>query len=118
MLVTLLPIVMLVRAVQEPNTPCPIVVTLFPPVTLLRFEQPLNAQFEMLITLSGIAIVVRLVKPENAFSPIVVTLLGIVTLVIEFLDEKKGGGQVPSPILVTVYPPRTLGIITAPPDPV
>jgi hypothetical protein len=41
-----------------------------------------------------------------------------VTLVIDAFEDAKGGGQVPSPMLVTGYPPSTLGIITVPPDPV
>ena len=40
-------------------------VTLLPIVTLVRPVQPLNALFSMLVTLSGIVTLVSPVQPEN-----------------------------------------------------
>ena len=62
MLVTLLPIVTLVRLVQSENAESPMLVTLLGIVTLVRLEQPENAESPMLVTLLPIVMLVRLVQ--------------------------------------------------------
>ncbi len=54
------------------------VVTLLPMVTLVRLPQPENAAYPMVVTLLGMVMVVKLPQPENAKYPMVVTLSGIV----------------------------------------
>ena len=58
-------------------------VTLLPMVMLVKLEQPRNAESPMLVTPSGMVMLVKLEQPQNAESPIVVTLpsVGITLLV-------------------------------------
>ena len=81
MVVTLLPMVTLVRLVQHKNAYFPMLVTLFGMVMLVKLVQPKNAEFPMLVTLFGMVMLVRLVQPENAEFPMLVTLFGMVMLV-------------------------------------
>ena len=57
-------------------------VTLFPIVTLVKPLHPRNASLPMLVTLSPIVTLVKPLHPENALPPMLVTLSGIVTEVI------------------------------------
>jgi hypothetical protein len=67
----------------------------------------------MLVTLLGMVMLIRPVQERNALAPILVTLEGMVTPVTEVLGLPKIGGQV-FPTFFTSYPPKTLGIVTAP----
>ena len=65
MLVTLLGIVMLVRAIQSINAAPSIVSTPSFRTTLIRFLQPRNAPSPMVLTLPGIVTLVRLTHCSN-----------------------------------------------------
>ena len=81
---------MLVRLVQKPNAPAP-----------------------MLATLPGIVTLVSLVQKSNAAAPMLVTLPGIVTLVTQ---EPKTANR-PFPIPVTSRLLMLVGMVTALLDP-
>ena len=73
-------------------------VTLVPIVTLVRLEQLANASIPMLATLSGIVTLVRAKQLPNVSSSMLLTLSGIVTLV------KAQEKNAPLPMLVTLKP--------------
>lgn len=52
----------------------PIVVTLVPMVTVVRLVQPENAYIPILVTLLGMVMLVREVQAPNAKNPMLVTL--------------------------------------------
>ena len=74
MLVTLLPMVMEVRAVQFAKAHSPILATPFPIVTEVRPEQPEKASLSMLVTLLGMVTEVRLEQLEKVPAPMLVCL--------------------------------------------
>ena len=69
------------RLVQNWNARSPMLVTLLPMVTLVRPEQVANAKDPMLVTLLGMVRLVSAAQPANALYPMLVTLSGMVTLV-------------------------------------
>jgi hypothetical protein len=80
MWVTLLPIVMFLKLLQNENAIRPMLVTPLPIEMLARPEEK-NAHSSTVMTLSGTMMLVRLAHPRNARFPMLVTLLPIVTLV-------------------------------------
>src|SRR6185295_1484885 len=102
MLVTLLPIVIFRKLLQNENAIRPMLVTPLPIEAVVRPEEK-NAHSSTVMTLSGMMMLLRLPHPENARSPIIVTPLPIVTLVKPKQDEKAE-----PPMLVTLF-----GITTA-----
>jgi len=71
-MMTLLPIVKLVIAVQEANALFPMLMTLSGIVMLVSDRQLLNALVSILVTLSGMVMLVRY-WPANASVPMLVT---------------------------------------------
>jgi hypothetical protein len=88
-------------------------VTLFPMVTLVKPVQKPNAELPMLVTLFPMTTLVKPVQYQNASIPMLVTLLGMVTLVKAVLLKKAE-----PPIATTGYTPSVAGIVIAPPAPV
>jgi len=62
-----------VSDLQAPNATSPILVTVFPIVTLVRAVQPLNALKPILVTLFGMVTLVKDRQLLNALKPILVT---------------------------------------------
>jgi hypothetical protein len=81
MVVTLFPMVTLVRLEQSKKAPSPMLVTLSGMVTLVRPQQLLKALPPMLVTLSGTVMLVRLEQLKKALSSMLSTLFPMVTLV-------------------------------------
>ena len=69
------------RLVHPPNAPSPTLLTLLPSVTLVSALQTWNAYWPMPLTLLPITTLVRLSHCENAWFPILVTLSPIATAV-------------------------------------
>ena len=68
-------------------------VTLLPIVTLVKPEQYRKALYPMLVTLLGIVILVRAEQPEKAYFPMLVTLLGMVIVVSLYISLQQLEGM-------------------------
>ena len=74
MLVTLLPIVMLIRPLQALNASVPMLVTLLGIVALVSPLQPKNASFPMLVTLLGIIVLLQ---------PLIIVFVDVFTIALQ-----------------------------------
>ena len=84
---------------------------------LVRLVQPPKAPVPILVTLLGILMLVIPVQPWNALSPMLVTLSGIMIKVTEEFPQPKTGGY-SLPTFTTGKAFTEVGIVTAPPAPV
>ena len=84
---------------------------------LVRLVQPPKAPVPILVTLLGMVMLVIPVQAWNALAPMLVTLSGIVIKVTEEFPQPKTGGY-SFPTFTTGNPFTEVGIVTAPPAPV